>query len=161
MIEKWAQKGTTRARKTLGSLSKDVVVFRIWNKWRNPTRGFNAEKSLLWFPAFFPFWGESRKGFKNCSQEQRFCTRTKKKSHCLWEQFCKPFWGFAHKTVKKEIHEIRFILFKWNAPYFSFGKDFSALKYVFGFPFNCMVKPGIRVSKSESIQSRFPNRTHP
>ena len=24
MIEKWAQKGTTRTRKTLGSLSKDV-----------------------------------------------------------------------------------------------------------------------------------------
>lgn len=40
---------------------KDVAGFRIWNKWRNPKRGFNAEKSALWFPAFFPFFAEIQK----------------------------------------------------------------------------------------------------
>ena len=83
MTEKWAQKGTTRARNSLGSLSKKTLLDSSEINVEIQNRVLTPKNPPFDFRLSFRFLGKSRKGFKNCSQEQRFCTRAQKKSHCL------------------------------------------------------------------------------
>ena len=102
MIEKWARKRTTR-RRTLGSLSKKTLLDSVFEINGEIQKGVLTPKNPPFdFRLSFRFLRKSRKGFKNCSQEQRFCTRTQKKAAVCENSFANLFRDFPIKLFRKK-----------------------------------------------------------
>ena len=56
----------------------------------------------FWLSFRFFLGGKSRKRFENCSQEQRFCTRAKKKATVYENSFANLFKDFPIKLLRRK-----------------------------------------------------------